>query len=289
MYIPKQICYISQPKESKDGLEYYPTFVCDAEKEASKQTGISWAKGYKNKKYTEVVNDNIPLYTYQIVDLEYRSEGGRAYKVILNDDHNFYVDLREDVLLDCIRDRGIAANGYILNGLIWAVLGSQTRLVMYGGSYYNEIVDSMKIRSTKTVPKRDLTVGNIYQDSKKDLWIYLGIVDNHETYKKNPNYTYGNDRYLPVILNDQQMWFKIASYEIDKINFTTDNEWLDFIGSSWYMFDFVKEKKVIAYNGNLPPLNNVDYIGLKDRLRKPRKDGTPKESIEKEISWVPRS
>jgi len=289
MYIPEQIRYISRSKEIENNLEYYPTFACDAKKEKSRETGISWATSYRSKdrKYTEIVEDNRPLYNCQIVDLDHRGEGGRAYKVIIW--HGFYVDLREDVLLDCIRDRGIAANGYILNGLIWAVLGSQTRLIMYHGDLHKKITAEMVLKSRKPLSKKDLIIGNIYQDNKEQLYMYLGIVDNYHTYRKNPITKWNESKCLDVVLNGLQLWFGIPTYALEKRDIAPKGGWHSFIGNHWYLLNCVKEKKVLEYTGNLKGLIcKVNYDFIKDQIRKSRMDGTPKESIERMISWIPK-
>ncbi len=83
---PKKITILTRKEETKDGVQIIPAFISDATNKKTLETGRAWAKGYhhgNNFNGTEHVGrENKGVAGYRILDLEVRSEGGRAYKVV---------------------------------------------------------------------------------------------------------------------------------------------------------------------------------------------------------------
>ena len=119
--ILERVCYASKsPVKAKDicGVEITvsDTFPYNPDSKTSPKTAKEWAMpksyDYKTKQYvtgpepvvTERYNDPFAV---SIIDLDVRSQGGRAYKVI--DEENRRFDLREDQVLEVFRRTGVHA------------------------------------------------------------------------------------------------------------------------------------------------------------------------------------
>lgn len=151
-----------------------PAFISDAVNKKTCQTGEYWAKGYNNKYTTEEV-DNIPIKNVVITGLEKRGNGGRAYKVIVND--KYYVDLREDVLLECMLSSGITPGGKLNGEYIWAKVGSEMKLVRVNSGLYHELVKNTLLTDVPKIKK--LEIGRVYKSKTKSA-VYLGEFSNIE-------------------------------------------------------------------------------------------------------------
>ena len=112
---PKQIIkvdwndFVYEDSKEEKTQEVWPAWICDSTKTETIEKARSWAQSKYNNYQSEKVPDdkkviteenlpNEPFTGIKVVGLEYRGEGGRAYKVILP--NGYYFDLREDVLLD---------------------------------------------------------------------------------------------------------------------------------------------------------------------------------------------
>lgn len=147
--IPKKITYIysgpitvsigsigyrTELKQQK--IKVIPAFVSDSSNEKKTiQTGVKWIT-LRNEKYQLKEVFNTPLKSIRICELEFRGNGGRAYKVIADD---FYVDLREDVLMDSMLNVGIKAGGIIEGDFVWAKVGSQMKLIRKDSEVYKSL------------------------------------------------------------------------------------------------------------------------------------------------------
>ena len=86
--LPKSLKYYCKQREvTVNGASALPTFVVDADSSNMCDTANRWANifDYQNNKYIHPIimfYANDPIKDVVIVDLEKRSEGGRAYKVI---------------------------------------------------------------------------------------------------------------------------------------------------------------------------------------------------------------
>lgn len=185
--IPKNMMYISQEATDVGGfwenandqtatkIKVFPTFPADAYNPKSIETGMNWGSGYRNgnKAPTTIARPNDPMSYVRIVGLEIRSEGGRAYKVILDGD--LYVDLREDVLLDTMIQVGVSKGGILKGTFIWARVGSQMKLVRVGSELHDALLKNTELATKKKITQFE--VGGVYRGKSPDEFIYLGNFD----------------------------------------------------------------------------------------------------------------
>ena len=184
--IPEKLVYFTQPAEevstnwddiesnSINTLNVYPTYVSDAKNKKTLETGENWAKGYRNnKKPGKIELENVPLTDIRIIGLEIRSQGGRAYKVVI--DNKYYVDLREDVLLETMIECGIEKGAKLNGEFVWAKVGSQMKLVRVGSELHSELVKATALDNTKPIKQLDLY--GMYRNKKGDQFIYMGRVN----------------------------------------------------------------------------------------------------------------
>jgi len=124
---------------------------------------------------------NAPRRGFRIVGAEQRAEGGRAWKVLTPDGD--LVDMREDVFLPILLDRGLPKNCVIDAEFQWCQNGSQLRLEEVGSpqhkAYTPEIGASEKKKSSPkkgVFKKNDLVVGGVYDTAWFGNVVYLGDV-----------------------------------------------------------------------------------------------------------------
>lgn len=91
----------------------------------------------------EVSLDNDPLTRLQLVDWEYRGEGGRAYKVLT--DQGWLVDFREDEFHEAVFNGRIDGAGLIFGNYVWSQASGQMRLVLVGSDLYNQRLTKNKV------------------------------------------------------------------------------------------------------------------------------------------------
>jgi hypothetical protein len=204
-FFPKKICYVSSCKRNVSvGCEWdidygvnaenkteevLPAFPADNDDTKSISTATNWAKSdinYQNysslnKKAkedlpdpgTEVIDNQI-ITNVRLLTIEQRGSGGRAYKAIVN---NYYVDVREDVVMDTMLQEGIDAGGVLRGEFIWARCGAQMKLVRKDSELYKLIAEFESKRDLKPVSKKKLEVGGVYRSKTKEAYIYLGNVN----------------------------------------------------------------------------------------------------------------
>src|SRR5579885_752415 len=170
------------PKTTKEKV--YPAFPADSNDEKMISRAKQWAESsYYNqpKKISQTTEvDNKPITNIRVLSLEHRGNGGRAYKAVI--DNKYYVDLREDVLMDVILKAGIEKNGVLQGEYVWAKMNSQMKIVRVGSELHRLIVEFDSKKDIKPVGKKDLEIGGVYQDRKKNRAIFLGYV-NTVTFK----------------------------------------------------------------------------------------------------------
>ena len=122
-YIPEKIIIVYRIEENN---KYKEAFVVPEDNMKVLDTVIKWASSSyynsttnktENYKFGQITIENKPC-NVKIIDIDYRGNGGRAWKVIFND--KFKVDLRENVLLELITNKNIN-NGETENKLIWVL------------------------------------------------------------------------------------------------------------------------------------------------------------------------
>jgi hypothetical protein len=160
-----------------------PAFPVDSTDTKTMARAISWAtsdgwdydtKQRKVKKHDSKELENKPLKEVKVLSLEQRGQGGRAYKALIE---NFYVDLREDVLMDTLLQAGVEPGGILKGEYVWAKMGSQMKLVRVGSELHRLIVEFDSKKNVKPVGKKDLEIGGVYQDRKKNKAIFVGYVN----------------------------------------------------------------------------------------------------------------
>lgn len=162
--------------------EACPAFISDPDNVKTMTTGRNWANNFNRwdrqqvskQANIELVVTNDPITDVRILSLERRSQGGRAYKVVIRvSDNDFYVDLREDVLVDTMKATGIRA-GAILNGtFVWGKDGSQMKLIRTGSSLHADLVAVTKQSAKSSLSLLSLVPGRIYA-SKTLTSLYCG-------------------------------------------------------------------------------------------------------------------
>lgn len=187
-YIPENITYVCRKPTKKrttwdslkaeiTELDVIPCFA--AQNEKALETARSWGRTWNHETqqdedvYEEFESDNTPI-KLQIVGLERRSEGGRAYKVI--NEHGYYFDLREDVLFEAIIAVGIEKDGKMGGEYIWGVLGSQMRLIRNGSALHDSLAELTERKKKKKLSIRDLEPSSVYSTVAGDKEIFFGSV-----------------------------------------------------------------------------------------------------------------
>lgn len=187
-----RVCYCMRPPCVANNILDEPitvrdTFPYNPESKTAPGTAKRWAEpayyDTKNKGYVaEVIErDNSP-FSITITDLHVRSEGGRAYKVIDDDMRRF--DLREDQVMEVMRNIGILPGGKIAGQFVWGILGSQVRLVLVDGELYKDMVagahnkkEYENAQSAGLHPTESTLVpGHVYRKKNKSLHLFLGRV-----------------------------------------------------------------------------------------------------------------
>lgn len=163
-----------------------PAFVVPADSEAFNKSGLKWAMEGRTKP-SQGVNrievENKPFTNLRWVGIDSRMEGGVAYKVVT--EQGWIVDLREDVVLECLFEGLIqdlnnppqGAGTYFTGEFVWVVMGSQSRIVRVGSDTHLEILEAQKLKETESIPEKDLTVGKVYKDRKGREIALLGRGD----------------------------------------------------------------------------------------------------------------
>lgn len=170
--------YCRQP----DSNGVHPTFPVDSE--SKHDTAKSWASstGYYSKGKQEPVVfefDNSGFDHVTITSLDIRSEGGRAYQVVLErDGNNFQVDMREATLMDVIRNTGIEAGGRLNGSFCFNKAGSQTQLIRENSEVHKQAITDRETREkyNKTISAKDLKPGYKYSTPSGKSAVFIGAV-----------------------------------------------------------------------------------------------------------------
>ena len=189
-YIPKSITYIQHKSRVEDATKKPLVFPIDAANIQTRETAINWAAGYQYSSAHEPIeihNEENIIDSVVLVNLDVRSQGGRAYKVIIHD--KYAIDMREDVLLDCIKHKGIQAGGRIIGPFIFAVIGSQMKIILKDSELYRSIYNSDNKKTLKKIGITKLQVSHLYSTRNETYGVYLG---KHTLQNYTDIYTYVN-------------------------------------------------------------------------------------------------
>lgn len=198
-------------------------FISDSTNPNTIRTGMDWAR-YYYKPGTNLSSRaptilqtpllNTPRTGYTITGFEHRREGGVAWKVLTPD--RYMVDLREDVLLEIILSGGIAEGGRIIPELIWAIVGSQMKLICYGSHTMKVIQEYMVNKQKPKIRKKDLVPGTVYSSPTGKVVVYLGMVeyDRFDTVPTNiKSYSSSAKTMSLVYVGTEKypMWYNLTS------------------------------------------------------------------------------
>ena len=155
---------------NKENVLY--TYAVDSNNKKRIESATNWAMQHYSvaqKDVTEFEMDN-NISAIRILELEIRGEGGRAYKCVTP--HGFYVDVREDVIMDVIENVGIEKNGLINAPFVWVAAGSQMKVVRKDSDLYKEYIQATEIKKTESI--KDLKPNTLYKDRNGYYVFYLG-------------------------------------------------------------------------------------------------------------------
>lgn len=235
-HIPAEVIYVPCPSrtitidwddvEREDGddvhkEEVFPVYVSDSSNSKTLATGRAWAKQnattWNGKKQVtrelppEVTRKNEPFTGVHVVGLDVRMNGGRAWKCVI-DEGKYYVDLREDNLLDVMRTEGISKGGYLNGEFIWARIGTEMKLIRVGSEIHTAVLAANDRRNMKAVGKKELTPGHLYQQKNGDVLWYVGHVRGWEPSKILNRYYDNND----PVLQKYAFWANAQSDQYSK-------------------------------------------------------------------------
>lgn len=202
-----------------DPVEATPAFPVDPESKSSIETAERWATGWRhNGVATKVESENSPIKSVQLLTIEVRDEGGRAYKVRLDGvgdgmgGNSLYVDMREDVVLDALLVNGVKKGGTLAGPFVWGRFQSQLRLVRVGSSLHKAMLDAASRMAEKIVSPKDYVVGGVYLNRKLEALVYLGPIDTdileHETLGEGRR-TYAGPRIVERAVRGVPHWFEL--------------------------------------------------------------------------------
>jgi hypothetical protein len=179
-YLPKKVTYVCSSPETIDVYDdedicekkiashkVSPTFPVEDGKKLD--AAIKWTK-LKNPRMETL--DNSPIKSIIVCNLEERGNGGRAYKVIV--DNKFYVDMREDVILDTMINCGIEKGAILKGEYVWAKYGSNMKLVRVGSSLHAHFANGIDTSTVKELASSEIVVGGIYEMKSGVKRMYLG-------------------------------------------------------------------------------------------------------------------
>ncbi|MFA6234129.1 MAG: hypothetical protein WC824_08085 [Bacteroidota bacterium] len=157
-------------------------FVTDTKSKGSLDTAKRWADGYgagKTGNPEVVTQDNDTFPSLRVVDLDARSEGGRAWKAITPE--GWYVDLREDVILDvfkagCVMQKHPDGGLNLEGPFRWVKYGTQMRIALLDSDIYREIAVSNQLKAKAKIGLKDIEIGGVYLSSGRKVAVYLGRV-----------------------------------------------------------------------------------------------------------------
>lgn len=200
--IPKEVVYIFRdeitldPPKADDfydnitfekghsGQKVWPTWVVEEDNIKTILRAVEWAeKNNKTILVKQIKMQNAPIEKVQIVGINKRYEGGRAWKAIIDD--KYYVDLREGSLMDLLFDNGIKKGAICNKKLIWAKMGSELKLIPVDSIAYKEIKkldDEKAKKSTKEkFLLKNLIPGSVYSSKKLDgIYLFIGFAKTQQ-------------------------------------------------------------------------------------------------------------
>jgi len=298
--IPEKICYVfSDEQEVFIGCEWdidysekaapnkakvLPAFPVDENDVSGKSKATSWAershynsKDKKTAQYDTV--DNKPISGVKVFSLEHRGQSGRAYKAVIG---KYYVDLREDVLMDTMLQAGVDKGGVLLGEYVWAKMRSNMKLVRVGSEIHRLIVEFDSKKDLKPFNKNDLEVGGVYRTRQMDHAIFIGYINTTIFHTKHGRNSWDKNKKVDFDFNHKVIKKAMLFYniydikniasDVDKIK-SVDNkdyfiikathtyiEKIDNIDLPEDIIESVRQrtmkeakKTILEYTGHIPP------------------------------------
>lgn len=223
-YIPTELTIVSRPEQDilvdEKTIKARPAYIVDSANEKTKESAICWAKGNYWEKITEEpkieTHTNDILFGVRISDLEIRSEGGRAYKVLIPTYTTgyYYVDLREDVLLDTMFKHGICKQGILLGEYIWAMVGGQMKLILCNSKLHERLIETTEIRKIdKKITSSEWKPGCVYVGKNNEPKLFLGWIDTIEFDIQRETYN-SSKKYLSKYVKNKALWYDFYNINI---------------------------------------------------------------------------
>lgn len=238
--------WINEDAEDDGLIEVYPVAK---ENKKRLESARNWAKGsyhHRQKKRTDKIEeiefDNTKGFeNIQVRNLEIRGEGGRAYKIIV--DNKYLTDMREDELMEVITGPGIREGG-ILNGkFAFGTVGSQNKVMLIGGNVHTELQKYKEAKTLKKIPIKELEFGALYTNAsgnKKE--IYLGECKMLKISTNNFHHNYSH--------NQRQTGYGKITFEIEKgkhcwTSYYRDDKWEDGFKDQYFITNFKKSHSMV--------------------------------------------
>lgn len=201
-----------------------PAFPVDPSSKTALDTAMRWAREASHPS-PHVETDNAPIAEVEIITIEARAEGGRAYKVRLRGVHDgsggdsLYADMREDVVLDAMLVNGVKKGGTLKGPFVWGRLQSQLRLVRVGSTLHTAMVEAAKRMAKALVHPKYYIKGGIYLTRKGEAVLYLGKCDYDEfayVYESKEQQRWGiNGRIARKEVRDGHLWYGLRTWGAD--------------------------------------------------------------------------
>lgn len=172
--------------------------------------------------------DNEPIESIQILNIEVRGNGGRAYKVLWN---GYCVDMREEEILDCIFNAQFETGGIIKGKFVWAINGTATTLMRVDSAKYKSIV----LKEQRFLSKKGTKLVKI---TKPEQLSFGDIISNGQD-------AYSHRLYLgKVLANGHQLHLLSRCYEHSNY---TSRDYLSLFDDE-YFTNFLRKGKYYTYN-----------------------------------------
>lgn len=294
-YIPEKVVYVCRTPTTEElyfddcdedikiaSFKVTETFPVEYGKKLD--TAIKWT-GLKKPKQIELLNS--PIKKVRICNLEERGNGGRAYKVLINE--TYYVDMREDVVLETIINCGISKGGILQGEYVWVKYGANMKLVRIGSGLHKTFENGTNLNTLAEI--KTFEIGGIYSTKKGDKLMYLGqmfttkLQNDESGNKYDKSYKEFNYRY-----NAEKMYVfkKIHAYHYPKDNFKITDYKVHFNknSSSWYYYTIQKTLPKVIIKEFQVDLSNVDYFKI---IKEQIADVVKKDTYtrySKDITWL---
>lgn len=230
-YIPERLLYAARTmamrkdywesdifagEAAKDTFDVRDTYVADFNAEKQVASARSWAMAGRepNSSTDEWQTYNDPIDEVRIISLDHRGNGGRAWKVLIDD--TYCVDLREDVFLDAIRN-GKGMTGDRLRGPFrWCYLSNNMKLVRVGSRLYEAALDAHNRHSKPKILASELVPGTIYADYRGNKLLYMGLVKTSSFRGGYGNHGRDTTKTVPVTVDHnnkvEEWWVRLYDH-----------------------------------------------------------------------------